>query len=110
MQPTLRCAAGLALLCAALAALAQAQAPAVAPAASAASAPARLTAAPQRAVIEDDAIRIEETRGRGQMQRISVQSKLPGVKGYEIIVAPGGKDSSQDRGAAGKRAWSLFDF
>jgi hypothetical protein len=61
-------------------------------------------------VIEDDAVRIEETRLRGQTQRITVQSKLRGVKGYEIIPPSAGKDPSQDRGAAGQRIWHLFDF
>jgi hypothetical protein len=78
-------------------------------AASAASA-ARPAQTVQKTVIEDDAVRIEETRLRGQPQRITVRSKLPGARPYEIIVAPGGQDSSQDRGAAGKRAWSVFDF
>jgi hypothetical protein len=79
-----------------------------APAASAASAagPAGST----KTVIEDDAVRIEETRLRGQTQRVTVRNKLPGVKDYEIIVPAGGKDPSQERGAAGKRAWSFFNF
>jgi len=61
-------------------------------------------------VIEDDDVRIEESRGKqGQLQRITVRSK-PGGKGYEIIVGTGGQDPSQPRGATGQRAWSLFDF
>lgn len=82
------------------------QAPASA--ATAASAPGRAGAT--KTVIEDDAVRIEETRLRGQAQRVTVKNKLPGVKDYEIIVPPGGQDPSQDRGAAGKRAWSFFSF
>lgn len=77
-------------------------------AASAASAPG--PAGATRTVIEDDAVRIEETRLRGQAQRVTVKNKIPGVKDYEIIVPAGGKDPSQDRGAAGKRAWSFFSF
>lgn len=61
-------------------------------------------------VIEDDNVRIEETRVRGQTQRITVLNKIGPAKGYEIIMPPGGKDSSQDRGASGQRAWSLFAF
>ena len=61
-------------------------------------------------VIEDDKVRIEETRLRGQTQTVTVQSKLPGVKAYEVIQPPLGKDPSQDKGAAGKRTWSIFDF
>ena len=81
---------------------------AAAPAASAASAPGPVSAT--KTVIEDDAVRIEETRLRGQAQRVTVHNKLPGMKDYEIIVPAGGKDPSQDRGAAGKRAWSFFSF
>ncbi len=77
-------------------------------AASAASAPG--AAGSTKTVIEDDAVRIEEVRLRGQAQRVTVKNKIPGVKDYEIIVPPGGKDPSQDRGAAGKRAWSFFTF
>jgi hypothetical protein len=86
--------------------------PAAAPAAAAASAPVK-KARPQAAhvqVIEDDNVRIEESRVRGHAQRITVQNKIGPVQGYEIIVPPGGKDSSQDRGASGQRAWSLFAF
>jgi hypothetical protein len=61
-------------------------------------------------VIEDGKVRIEETRVRGQTQSVTVTSKLPGVKAYEVIQPPLGKDPSQDKGAAGKRTWSLFDF
>ncbi len=61
-------------------------------------------------VIEDGKVRIEEVRVRGQTQSVTVTSKLPGVKAYEVIQAPLGKDPSQDKGAAGKRTWSLFDF
>ena len=62
-------------------------------------------------VIEDDDVRIEESRGqRGQLQRITVRSKTGGNRAYEIVVGPGGQDPSQPRGNTGQRAWSLFDF
>lgn len=95
------------------------------PAARAASAPAQAETpaqarGPARAasavpsntrVIEDDEVRIEESRGqRGQLQRITVRSKTTGSRPYEIIVGPGGQDPSQPRGTTGQRAWSLFDF
>jgi hypothetical protein len=67
-------------------------------------------ARPIKVVIEDEAVRIEETRLRGQTQRITVQSKLRGIQGYEIVLPLSGKDPSQDRGAAGQRIWHLFDF
>jgi hypothetical protein len=77
--------------------------PASAPAASAGS-------AFDKRVLEDGQVRIEEGRVRGQTQVVTVQSKIPGVKPYEVIMPPLGKDPSQDKGAAGKRTWSIFDF
>lgn len=110
----------LGLLCAACggAVWAQAEAPAkagvsaagAASAARAASAPARAKAKAHIVVIEDDNARIEEVRNRGTVQRITVQSKVPGVRPYEIQVAPPGRDPSQERGNAGQRTWSIFNF
>ena len=77
------------------------------PAASAASAP---RARPHVAVFEDDGARIEETRVGGTVKRVTVQSKVGNVRPYEIQVAPAGRDPSQERGNAGQRAWSLFNF
>jgi hypothetical protein len=84
----------------------------VAPAAAAAaSAPTRPEPAVQRTVIEDDGVRIEELRVRGQNQRITVQSKTRGAAPYEIITPEGGRDLSQGRGgAAGHSVWHLFGF
>ena len=76
--------------------------------ATAASAPAKSKA--HIVVIEDDNARIEEVRSRGTVSRVTVQSKLPGSRPYEIQVAPPGRDPSQERGNAGRRAWSIFDF
>ena len=105
MSSFVRPAACLAALLAAGVCLAQG----VPPPAPAASAP-QADRSFKRTVIEDDATRIEETRVRGAAQRITVQSKIPGVAPYEVIVAPGGRDPAQQRGAAGQRAWSIFDF
>jgi hypothetical protein len=91
-----------------------------APAPSASAATPAAVRAPARAasavpsntrVIEDDEVRIEESRGqRGQLQRITVRNKNGTTRSYEIIVGPAGQDPSQARGATGQRAWSLFDF
>jgi hypothetical protein len=81
-----------------------------APAARAASAAQHDPGAVTLTVIEDDGVRIEETRQRGAARRIVVQSKVGGVREYEIQVAPAGRDPSQERGTAGKRTWSLFSF
>ena len=61
-------------------------------------------------VAEDDQVRIEELRVRGEPQRITVRSKLPGVKAYEIVPANGGRDLSQDKRSAGQRVWSILSF
>ena len=95
-----------------------ASAPAPAQARSPAKAAPAASAVPSNTrVIEDDDVRIEESRGeRGQLQRITVRSKSGNGgnsgnnKRYEIIVGPGGQDPSQPRGTTGQRAWSLFDF
>ncbi len=65
---------------------------------------------PDLRVVEDDNVRIEETRARGQLQRVVVHTRLGGARSYEIIVGPPGRDLSQDRGAVGQRAWSLLTF
>jgi hypothetical protein len=112
MTPYERRLAGFVATLAAAACHAQAQAPA----AAAASAPAAAASAPSaagtvtRTVIEDEGVRIEETRLRGLPQRITVHSKVGGAAPYEILVAPPGRDATQGRGAAGQRAWSIFDF
>jgi hypothetical protein len=67
----------------------------------------------QRIVVEDDAVRIEELRVRGQTQRIVVKPKHAAE--YEIVPAAGGRDPSQNRagqqaGAGGQRVWNLLKF
>jgi hypothetical protein len=87
-----------------------------APAPAAASAPATAAsaaphgAAARRTVIEDKGVRIEETRVGGQARSITVQSKIPGARPYEIIVGPAGRDINKDHGSAGQSTWSIFDF
>jgi hypothetical protein len=103
------------------AAWAQGGTPAAAPAAPAAAAPAPMHAASRPAaagarpasdlrVIEDDQVRIEETRLRGQLQRITVAPKGSTMRSYEINVGAGGRDPSQDKSGAGQRVWSVLRF
>jgi hypothetical protein len=61
-------------------------------------------------VIEDDRVRIEETRLRGQLARITVSPKGSALTPYEINVGAGGRDPSQDKSGAGQRVWSVFRF
>lgn len=65
-------------------------------------------------VQEDEHVRIEELRVRGQTQRVVVQPKAPGSRPYEIVTGgPGRNLASPDdahRGAVGQRVWSVLDF
>jgi hypothetical protein len=82
-------------------------------ASAAAPTAAALRAASELRVIEDDQVRIEETRVRGQVQRITVAPKgSPGsaMRPYEINVGAGGRDPSQDKSSAGQRVWSVLRF
>lgn len=106
MNTPLRCALLLALAASCGWAVAQAGAPLSAASATAAKA----SPSPDLRVVEDEQVRIEETRSRGQLQRIVVHTRLGGARSYEIIVGPPGRDPSQERGAAGQRTWSLFTF
>jgi hypothetical protein len=64
----------------------------------------------ERKVIEDDGVRIEELRVRGQTQRIVVRSKLGNTRAYEIVPHSGGRDVSQDKGSTGQRVWQILSF
>jgi hypothetical protein len=96
-------AAALLLALSPLWALAQA-APAAAASAAGGQPPAHVT------VIEDDGARIEESRNRGRVQSVTVRSKIGKLPAYEVQVAPAGRDPSQEKGNAGKRAWQVLSF
>jgi hypothetical protein len=64
----------------------------------------------QRTVSEDDGVRIEETRVRGQLQRVVVRSKVAGARPYEIVVGDPARDPAQERRAAGQRVWHILSF
>ena len=65
----------------------------------------------KRTVVEDDRVRIEELRVRGQVQRITVSPKASGVRPYEIVPPDAGRDASQQsKGLSGQRLWSVFSF
>lgn len=61
-------------------------------------------------VVEDDQVRIEETRVRGQLRRVTVAPKGSALQPYEINVGAGGRDPSQDKSSAGQRVWSVLRF
>ncbi len=91
--------------------LAAAPAPAADSAAPAPARPAANAANIDRRIEEDDQVRIEETRARGESQRIVVKPKMAGAKEYEIVPATGAVDPSQrHRRGTGERVWRLFSF
>lgn len=63
----------------------------------------------QRNIIEDDASRIEETRVRGQIRRITVSPKASSKLSYEIMLGDG-PGSESYRSSAGKRVWNVLYF
>ena len=67
----------------------------------------------RRNVVEDDKVRIEELRVRGQLQKVTVAPK-GGAPGYEILLGDGahpiGDDPGTSRGSAGKRVWNVLKF
>jgi hypothetical protein len=94
----------LVLMSLALRAAAQVAAPAPAP-------PTRAEPAIKRTVIEDDQVKIEELRVRGQVQRITISPKASGVRAYEIAPPDSGRDpSQQSKGISGHSLWQLFSF
>ena len=64
----------------------------------------------QRLVTEDDQVRIEELRVRGQTRHLSVQSKGTGAPGYDILPPAAGQDLSKSRDATGQRVWPVLSF
>jgi hypothetical protein len=64
----------------------------------------------QRSVREDDGVRIEELRVRGQVQRIVVTPKAAGARAYEIAPEDVARDRSQHRGISGHSLWHLLSF
>jgi hypothetical protein len=64
----------------------------------------------ERKVSEDDGVRIEELRVRGETREITVQSKTGNVRSYQIVPAAAGRDLSQDRRATGQRVWTVLSF
>ena len=64
----------------------------------------------QHLISEDNAVRIDELRVRGQTQRITVNPKHSAVPAYEIQPAAGGSDPSKGRDGAGQRLWQVLTF
>jgi len=62
-------------------------------------------------VAEDEHVRVQELRVRGESRQITVQPKLPGARPYEIAPASGAIDPSQrGRLAPGTSQWRVLNF
>jgi hypothetical protein len=74
-------------------------------------APAPRTPEPQvlEQVTEDDNVRIEELRVRGQTRKLVVKPKIKGLDGYEIAAPEPGRAPSDDP-KAGQRIWWSLKF
>ena len=66
----------------------------------------------ERHVAEDDQVRIEELRVRGQTQSIVVKSKIRGIRPseYEIVPPSAARDPSVAGQSNGQRVWHFFSF
>jgi hypothetical protein len=60
-------------------------------------------------VTEDEQVRIEELRVRGQTRRLTVQPKIKGMPAYEIVPPEPGRAPTQDP-KAGQRVWFSLSF
>jgi len=60
-------------------------------------------------VIEDDNVRIEELRVRGQTKRLTVKPKIRGIEPYEIATPEPGRAPGDDP-KAGQRVWLSLTF
>lgn len=98
--------------CAAAVAAPPAPTPAPPPARTNATEPASPEAEARLRVTEDDHVRVEELRVRGESRHIRVQPKAPGARPYEIVPPTGAQDPSQRGGRppAGTSLWRMFSF
>ena len=69
----------------------------------------------RRIVQEDEHVRIEELRVRGQTQRVVVRPKgAASAPAYEILTGTTGRDpggvGEGQRGATGQRVWNVLGF
>jgi len=66
----------------------------------------------QHTVLEDSAVKIDELRVRGQVQRLQVAPKAASAPAYEILPEHrnGGPTASGAHDGAGQRGWTLLSF
>ena len=70
----------------------------------------------ERTVAEDDQVRIEELKVRGEAKKVTVKNKTPKAPDYEIVVNDAGRESAGGTGTglpksgSGSRVWNVFKF
>ncbi len=70
----------------------------------------------ERNVAEDDQVRIEELKGRGETKKVTVKNKLTKAPEYEIVVNDAGRESAGGTGTglpksgSGTRVWKVLKF
>jgi hypothetical protein len=70
----------------------------------------------ERTVAEDDQVRIEELKVRGETKKVTVKNKNSRAPDYEIIVNDAGRESAGGTGTglpksgSGTRVWRVLNF
>lgn len=70
----------------------------------------------ERHVAEDDQVRIEELRVRGETRKVTVKNKKTKAPDYEIVVNDAGRESAGGTGTglsksgSGTRVWRILNF
>ncbi len=70
----------------------------------------------ERHVAEDDQVRIEELRVRGETKKVTVKNKKTKAPDYEIVVNDAGRESAGGTGTglsksgSGTRVWRILNF
>jgi hypothetical protein len=70
----------------------------------------------ERTVSEDDQVRIEELKVRGETKKVTVKNKLAKAPDYEIVVNDAGRESAGGTGTglpksgSGTRVWRVLKF
>jgi hypothetical protein len=70
----------------------------------------------EKTVAEDDQVRIEELKVRGEAKKVTVKNKITKAPDYEIVVNDAGRESAGGTGTglpksgSGTRVWNVFKF
>jgi hypothetical protein len=70
----------------------------------------------ERSVAEDDQVRIEELKVRGETKKVTVRHKKTKAPDYEIVVNDAGRESAGGTGTglpksgSGTRVWRVLNF